>query len=80
MMVIEAARDRLGLKRANSSEIAPDTPDPVIDIMETAEGRRQKGRHDAPGRLSVRDQAGLAGRVAVSARRRSPNAIAIAMK
>jgi len=35
MMVIEAARDLLGLKRANSTEIAADTPDPVIDIMES---------------------------------------------
>jgi CTP synthase len=35
MMVIEAARDLLGLRRANSREIQEDTPDPVIDIMES---------------------------------------------
>ena len=35
MMVIEAARDLLGLKRANTSENAPDSPDPVIHIMES---------------------------------------------
>ncbi len=35
MMVIEAARDLLGLRRANSREIQADTPDPVIDIMES---------------------------------------------
>ena len=43
MMVIETARDRLGLKRANTSENAPDTPDPVIDIMETQKGVTKKG-------------------------------------
>ncbi len=43
MMVIEAARDLLGLKRANTSENAPDTPDPVIDIMETQKGVTKKG-------------------------------------
>jgi CTP synthase len=43
MMVIEAARDRLGLKRANTSENASDTPDRVIDIMETQKGVTKKG-------------------------------------
>ncbi len=43
MMVIETARARLGLKRANTSENAPDTPDPVIDIMETQKGVTKKG-------------------------------------
>jgi CTP synthase len=32
-MVVECARNLLGLKGANSSEMDPDTPDPVIDIM-----------------------------------------------
>jgi CTP synthase len=31
--VIEFARASLGLKRANSAEFDPDTPDPVIDIL-----------------------------------------------
>ncbi|MGH7863525.1 MAG: CTP synthase, partial [Candidatus Binataceae bacterium] len=35
MMVIEMARNLLNLKRANSTEIDADTPDPVIDIMES---------------------------------------------
>ena len=35
MMVIEAARNLLGLKRANSREIDPNSPDLVIDIMES---------------------------------------------
>jgi len=43
MMVIEAARNLLGLKRANSREIAEDTPDAVIDIMETQKDVTKKG-------------------------------------
>jgi CTP synthase len=43
MMVIEAARDLLGLKRANSTEIAPDSPDRVIDIMESQKDVSKKG-------------------------------------
>lgn len=33
-MVIEFARNVLGLKEANSTEMDPSTPDPVIDLME----------------------------------------------
>jgi len=33
VMVIEWARNKLGLAQANSSELDPDTPDPVIHIM-----------------------------------------------
>ena len=43
MMVIEAARDLLGLKRANSREIAEDTPDAVIDLMGTQKDVTKKG-------------------------------------
>jgi len=43
MMVIEAARNLLGLKRANSREIAEDSPDLVIDIMESQKDLTQKG-------------------------------------
>jgi CTP synthase len=43
MMVIEAARNLLGLKRANSREIAEDTPDPVIDLMEGQKDVTRKG-------------------------------------
>jgi len=32
-MVIEAARNVLGLEDANSAEFDPDSPDPVVDIM-----------------------------------------------
>ena len=43
MMVIEAARDLIGLKRANSTEITPDSPDPVIHIMESQKDVAKKG-------------------------------------
>src|SRR5262249_39670263 len=43
MMVIEAARNLLGLKRANSTEIDPDSPDRVIDIMESQKDIAKKG-------------------------------------
>jgi CTP synthase len=43
MMVIEAARNLLGLRRANSREISEDTPDPVIDIMESQKEIERKG-------------------------------------
>ena len=33
VMVMESARNQLGLKNANSSEFDPETPDPVIDLM-----------------------------------------------
>ncbi|MDD7385004.1 MAG: CTP synthase [Actinomycetaceae bacterium] len=33
-MVIEAARDLLGLEKANSTEFDPDTPDPVVATMD----------------------------------------------
>jgi CTP synthase len=42
-MVIEASRDLLGLKRANTSENAPDSPDCVIDIMESQRDVCNKG-------------------------------------
>jgi len=43
MMVIEMARDLLNLKRANSTEIDPETLDPVIDIMESQKEVSKKG-------------------------------------
>lgn len=41
--VIEFARNVCGLKHANSSEFDPDTPDPVIHIMESQKTVQQKG-------------------------------------
>ncbi|MBI5588826.1 MAG: CTP synthase [Deltaproteobacteria bacterium] len=41
--IIELARDLCGLKHANSAEFDPETPDPVVDIMETQRGINSKG-------------------------------------
>ena len=43
MMVIEYARNVLGLKQANSREVDATTPDAVIDIMETQQEVDKKG-------------------------------------
>jgi len=43
MMVIEYARNVLGIKRANSREIDPNTPDAVIDFMEGQRDVEKKG-------------------------------------
>jgi CTP synthase len=43
MAVIEFARHVCGLERANSTEVDPTTPHPVIDLMTTQRGLTQKG-------------------------------------
>jgi CTP synthase len=43
MAVIEYARNILGLKDAHSTEMNPDTPDPVIDLMEEQKKITAKG-------------------------------------
>lgn len=43
VMTIEYARNVLGLTRANSTEFDPQTPDPVIDLMETQQGVTEMG-------------------------------------
>ncbi len=43
MMVIEFARNVLGLARANSTEMDPQTPHPVIDLMEDQRDVTAKG-------------------------------------
>jgi CTP synthase len=43
MAVIEFARHVCGLERANSSEVDPETPHPVIDLMISQKGLTQKG-------------------------------------
>ncbi|MDE6370417.1 MAG: CTP synthase [Duncaniella sp.] len=47
-MVIEFARNVLGLKEANSTEMAPHTPDNVIDLME-----EQKSIHNMGGTMRL---------------------------
>ncbi|MBI5643871.1 MAG: CTP synthase [Deltaproteobacteria bacterium] len=41
--IIELARNLCGLKHANSAEFDPETPDPVVDIMDTQRGINAKG-------------------------------------
>ncbi|MGE5108706.1 MAG: CTP synthase, partial [Sphingobacteriales bacterium] len=43
MAVVEFARNVLGLKDANSTEMAPDTSNPVIDLMQTQKTVTAKG-------------------------------------
>ena len=43
MAVIEFARNVLGLKDAHSTEMDPQTPDPVIDLMEEQKKITAKG-------------------------------------
>ena len=43
MAVIEAARNILGLEEANSTEMDPETPHPVIDLMEEQKTITNKG-------------------------------------
>jgi CTP synthase len=43
MSVIEMARDVVGLKEAHSTEMNPNTPDPVIDLMEEQKNVTAKG-------------------------------------
>ncbi|HKD69866.1 MAG TPA: CTP synthase [Candidatus Binataceae bacterium] len=43
VMVIELGRNVLNLKRANSREFDPDTPDPLIHMMESQQGVTQLG-------------------------------------
>lgn len=43
IMLIEFSRNVLGLEGANSTEFAPQTPYPVIDLMEDQRGQKQMG-------------------------------------
>jgi CTP synthase len=43
MAVVEFARNVCGLDAANSTEVDPDTPHPVIDLMTSQKGLTQKG-------------------------------------
>ncbi len=43
LMVVEYARNAIGMEGANSTELDPDTPYPVIDLMETQRGLDEYG-------------------------------------
>jgi len=68
MMVIEYARNVLGIKKANSREVDPDTPDAVIDFME---GQRDVGKKGATMRLGSYPCVIRSGSLAASLYRRS---------
>ena len=53
-MVIEFARNVLGLPQANSTEMNPTTPDNVIDLMEDREKHIEHGWDNAVRRLRLR--------------------------
>ena len=62
MMTIEYARNVLGLAGANSSELDPTTPHPVIDLMETQRGVTDMGGTMRLGAYVAQLGRGLAGR------------------
>jgi CTP synthase len=68
MMVIEYARNVLGIKKANSREVDPDTSDAVIDFME---GQRDVGKKGATMRLGSYPCVIRSGSLAASLYRRS---------
>lgn len=51
MAVIEFARNVAGLKKANSREVDPKTPYPVIDVMETQKANLAAGKYGGTIRL-----------------------------
>ena len=55
VMVVEIARNLLGLAGANSTEMDPATPHPVIDLMESQKDDHRHGRHNEAGPLPVPD-------------------------
>ncbi len=59
--VSEFARHVAGMPGANSTEMDPETPYPVIDLLPRAARDRRHGRHDAPRRRSGQDPRGYAG-------------------
>ncbi|MBI4085730.1 MAG: CTP synthase [Candidatus Liptonbacteria bacterium] len=53
LAVVEFARDVLGLKKANTTEINPKTPDPVIDIMPEQKKNMAEKNYGATMRLGA---------------------------
>jgi CTP synthase len=68
MMVVEYARNVLGIKRANSREVDPNTPDAVIDFMD---GQREIDKKGATMRLGSYPCVIRPGSLAASLYRRS---------
>jgi len=53
LMVVEYARNVLGLKDANTTEINPDTKNPVIDIMPDQKKKIAEGNYGGSMRLGA---------------------------
>ena len=53
VMVVEIARSLMELEGANSTEMDPDTPHPVIDLMQSQKDVTEMGRHHAAWALSL---------------------------
>ncbi len=58
LATVEFARNVLGLNRANSSELEPDTPDPVIDILPEQKGIKQLGGTMRLGEIPLKIEEG----------------------
>ncbi len=58
LATVEFARSMLGLKRANSSELEPDTPDAVIDILPEQKEIKQLGGTMRLGEIPIKIEEG----------------------
>ncbi len=54
LMVVEFARNVLGLKKANTTEVDPNTPHPVVDLLSMQRGIIYKGGTMRLGALPIR--------------------------
>ena len=78
MAVIEFARHVAGLEGANSAEVDPETPYPVIALLPEQQRRRGEGRDDAARRLARAPCARARARTRPTACATSPSATATA--
>jgi CTP synthase len=46
-MAVEIARNALDLERANSTEIDPATPHPVVDLLESQKNNQTRRHYEA---------------------------------
>ena len=78
--VSEFARHVVGLDGANSTEMDPETPYPVIDLLPEQKGDRGSRRHDAARRAGGRARRRNARARALRRRRSSSSATATATR
>jgi len=67
MLVIEYARNVLGLSNAHTFEINPETPDPVVDVMPEQRALIKEGKYGGTMRLGAYDAKLLEGSIAQKA-------------